>query len=479
MSTQGEGPDLDARLRAADPAATAEPDLRALRAAVDARITQGTADGAAEDATTHDGHAPGRTDELAAVRARRVRWSARAASVAAAALVVGAGGGYAVGAMGGGGPDPAEPALTLVQPEATAGDAAGAGAPSMSGGATAEIAPGAPVPMSDRAASAGDMATSWAYGGRAVFHASGLSGERRTGHVWGFDVAAVWSPDTLGAVAAALGVAGEPQQAGSSWRVGPEDGTGPTAELYADGTASFWYFDPTKDPWRCDAVAEPMPLPAPDEPTSDTATDRAEIMPVEPCAEQDLGPAPSGDAAIAVVRDVMADLGVDPDGFELTVEGERTGPWTYVSAHQVVDGRRTGVQWNAGLTGAGLSSLNGQLAPLVDLGEYDVVSPAEAVERLMDPRFSSGGPMGWVAGREPVWDGGQETPSGPPATPRAGTALRWPVEDVTIVEATLGSAMHWSTDATLLVPTYELVDSRGAIWTVIAVADEHLDMDAR
>lgn len=474
VSTQGTGPDLEARLRAADPAAGAEPDLRALRAAVDARVA------AADDAAPASG---GRDvqdgqDELSrARRRRRPSWPARVASAAAAALVVGAGGGYAIGAMDDGGGDTSLPALTLTSGGAPTGtmEAAG-GAPDMAmdAGGRAEM-------------SAGDMAVgywggSWG-GSRTLFEHSGLSTDRATARVHGFDPAAAWSAETLRTAAAALGVAGEPRQEGSVWRVGSDDGTGPTVELYGNGMVSLGFWDPTKDVWYCDAVPEPRPLPAPDE-SGDATTSSDEptfdIMPVEPCTEQDLGPAPTGDAATAAVRDVLSAMGVDVGSFELVVDGEDTGPWTYVTAHHVLDGRRTGLTWGASLTGAGVASLHGQLAPLVDLGEYEVVSPAEAVERLTDPRFGSGGPVRWLDGREPAWAEPGHVTDGPPATPSAGTDLVWPVGRQTIVEANLGSAMHGTPEgAALLVPTYELIDSQGAVWTVIAVADQHLDMATR
>lgn len=463
-STRGTGPDLEFRLRSADPAAGAEldpADLSALRAAVDARIaSDATRDGRPEP----DGTAvPGGADELAVVRARR-RWTVRAASVAAAALVVGAGGGYAVGAMG----DPADPALTLVQAgEPASGSLTG---PTAGGLATAPEAAGSL--MGAEAQAAGRIIGG--VGGRTVFEQTGLPTQGTTGTVWGFDPAAVWSPDTLRAAGEALGVTGEVQQHGAFLRMGPEDGSGPTVELYADGTGSFGFWDPTKDPWRCDTVAaEPMPLPAPDEGDGTSV----QTLPVEPgCAGQDLGAAPTGAAATDVVRDALVALGVDAATYEIVVEGEGADVLTHVLAHQVVDGRRTGASWSASLTGAGISGLNGQLAPLVDLGGYDVVSPAEAVERLMDPRFGHGGPMRWLDGREPAWSQQVETPSGPPGTPGAGTDVVWPVGRATIVEAELGSAMHWSPDgATLLVPTYELTDADGAVWTVLGVADRHLD----
>src|SRR5690606_8692608 len=126
----------------------------------------------------------------------------------------------------------------------------------------------------------------------------------------------------------------------------------------------------TKDPWMC----------TPGDMDADGG-----------CTERDLGAAPQGDAATGALADVLRAMGLDPAGFELRAEdsgGEDS--WSYATAYQVVGGQRTGLQWGASFTGGGLQSLHGFLAPVVELGEYDVVSPAEAVERLGDPRFGSG-----------------------------------------------------------------------------------------
>lgn len=476
-----------ARVRAADPAATAVPDTTTLRAAVDERRAEPT------------GVVP---DELAARRARR--WTtlpAKIASVAAAALILGGGGGYAIGASGAGSADDggdlvadaAAPPMSLDVPggematdeEATTGFAPNVGA----------------MPESDRY---------WG-GGRTVFTSSGLSTEGTTLHAWGFDAAVAFTEQTIAAAAAAFGVAGTPQQVDGTWTVGPNDGTGPTVQLYPDGTVSLSYWDPTKDLYYCPVTLDEDVASAPDagggtdavEPGAGTedsgVVDSGEAEPgvvapepaPDPCQPRDFGPAPTGEDAAQVLRDALTALGLDPAGFEFQVDHYEESPEsTYVTAYQVVNGQRSGVAWSASLTGAGLQSLYGAVAPLVDIGEYQVVSPVEAVERLMDPRFGSGyyGPLYYAEGMGPGArdDIGTATevapaPSVPtvPPTVGVGSAFSWPVETATIVEARLGLALHTQMDGSaVLVPTYELVSDAGAVWSVIAVADAHLDFAA-
>jgi len=61
-----------------------------------------------------------------------------------------------------------------------------------------------------------------------------------------------------------------------------------------------------------------------------------------------------------------------------------------------------------------------------------------------------------------------------------GSAISWPLEDVTIVKAQLVLTLYTQADGSeTLLPTYQLSSADGRAWTVIAVADHHLDFSAR
>ncbi|MBC7291291.1 MAG: hypothetical protein H5T83_08150, partial [Actinotalea sp.] len=454
------------RLRAADPAASSAPDLDALRTAVRARTA--TVAGSTEAVHTEEDvelvDARGRTapvDELAQ-RRRRTGWPLRVAAVAAGALVVGGGGGYAIGAAGGGGDDASiEPAIAVGNPFGGQNEAAGA---------ASDMA----LPEAGREAMGGDASMPWpGYWGRTVFSASGLGTAAGTARAWAFDPASAFTAGTAAAAAAALGVSGEPREQDMMWFVGPQDGTGPAVQVFADGTASLSFYDPTKDAWFCASPGMVDGGGADGREGGDVATDDAEEgvvepMPVETCEERDLGPAPQGRAAEDEMRRLLAALGEDPDAYQVVAEQPGDERWSYVMAHHVVDGQRTGLAWGASFTGAGLQSLNGALAELVDLGDYPVVSPQAAVERLGDPRFgSSGGPVAYRDG-SPAMDLGVavESPRGLPQPPSAGSAIRWPISEVTITEARLGLGLHGQPDgATMLLPTYELTGADGSVWS--------------
>ena len=462
-----------ARLRAADPAAGVEPDLARVRAA----LTDATADGTATSAAAAagDDHVVVEeitVDELGAARARRrpARWLQVAAAVAGVVVIGGAG--YVAGdaARGGGETGTAAPAIALQDP------AVGPEAARDSAGSTASMAT--------------DKASAW-WGGRTVFSSSGLSDEGGSGTAWAMDAASVFSAATAAKIAAALHVTGEPVQQFGSWTVGPQDGTGPSVTLSPDGTASLSYYDPTRDPWGCVRSA-------PDKINGATTDDGAAggggstgsaIAPGEPSVDQCTpsgAAAPDAEQAKAQARDLMTALGVDPAGYELETADSGTTQAASVNAYQVVDGTRTGVTWSFTVLADGVQSVWGSLAPLVELGTYDVVSPAQAVERLGDPRFGagSGGVMPLASARTAT-DGMAEMMPAPeatptvPATPKAGAKLGWPVQEVVITKARLGVALTTLPDgAAVLVPTYELSDADGSTWSVIAVVDDQLDFSA-
>lgn len=426
------------RLRAADPAAGLEPDHDALRKAVAARADV--------------------VDELAARRRRPRALQVAAASAGALAIGVGGfalGGGFApslvAGAESGSGSDSAAsaaPAITLDgaadSPSAAMPEMATEG-PAMGGGEAGRTGASSYV--------AQDMAYMPSFG-RTVFSASGLSTSETTAPAYGYDGAAAHSAEALERLAGALGASGKVREDYGSLILGDYESGEPVATLYGDGTASFYFSDPSKDPWFCPPDRE--------------------------CEERDLGAAPQGEDALDEATDVLLALGLDPADFELEVSDKSdygSTDYSSVNAFRVLDGQRTGDSWGVTFTGAGVSSVWGPTAELVELGEYDVISPAEAVERLNDPRFGasfSSFPADWVGPATLMREGSTSAPR----TPSAGDRFDWPVESVKITSERLGLAQHHLGDGGVaLVPTYELSSADGRTWSVIAVTEAHLAFD--
>ncbi|WP_309134609.1 hypothetical protein [Cellulomonas sp.] len=348
------------------------------------------------------------------------------------------------------------------------------------------------------------------FGGRTTFSGEGLPTEAGEARAWAYDATAVATADAARRVAEAFGVSGEPRAEWGQWVVGPNDGTAPTVTVSGDGLGNVWFHDPTRDPGMCGA--------APDAGTSDgtTSDGSAAVGTPEPAVEPGLAPSvpapaapeaaapepadpsvcdagstPTGDAAVAAARALVERVGVDVSGYELTVLEDSGLPGlVQVQAAQVVDGTQTGAAWSVGLVGDGVQSASGPLASLVELGTYDVVSAAEAVDRLNDPRFgaSFGGvmPLARAAGAEdlaaesavgimPV-EPERTEPTVPPV-PAPGSPIAWPVQRVTLVDARLGVTLLTAPDgAAVLVPAWELTDADDQTWSVVAVAEEQLDL---
>ena len=478
-STSPSGPSdpIFDRLRAADPARGVEPDRAALDRAVRAR----TADQA---------------DELAAARSRR-GWGTwwPVAAVAASALVFGTAG-FAVG--NGGGNEVASN---------TAGAAITLGQAGSTGLAAPEVASGA----ADSKLSSSMMAP-W-YGGRTVFTAANLPRDAGQAEAWTFDPAQVFTAETAERVARGLGLAGAAVLTDGAWTVGPVDGTGAALQLQPDGLASVSFNDPALDLYACasgggvqgiepgsagagstdSSAADPsvgsatepdaMPLPEPPQTCTNAGVD-----------------APQGDAAVATARDVLGRIGLDPSAFEYETSDSGLPQAAYVAAYQVLADQRTGVTWSIGLVGDGVQSLYGSMAPLVSLGTYDIVSATDAAARLVDPRFgaSYGGPLMYAAEKGAVADSPATTLDGTatlegtatdvppeiapapertvPPTAEPGSAISWPVIEVSLTLSRLGLTMYTQPDgSTVLLPAYELSSDDGQVWSAVAVVEAQLD----
>jgi hypothetical protein len=463
------------RVRAADPAAGLEPDTASLDAAVRQRLGR-----------PDDEVAGASADDLGRRRAARrpSRWAAVAA-VAAGTLVVGSVGGYALGSRG----DTPDGGTSAAGAIALTGDSGAAAESSTLGQEPARVASGvAPAVAADSAASS---SLPW-FGGRTVFTARGLSDETRTAQAWAYDPAQAFDRQTAARVAAALGLTGEPRLDGSIWVVGPQDAVNASLQLQPDGVTSVSYYDPGLDPFGCQ-----QPLATPDAAVEGSDGGVSEPgrddLSFPPCEPRDPNPAPQGEAAVARAREVLTAAGVDADRFEYEAAESGTPDAVYVTAFEVVDGQRTGQAWSLTLVGNAVQSLFGALAPVVPLGDYDVVSENEAVARLSDPRFGAAGGLIATAERAGVVEDsaaseiapappapdGEVAPATPPAAVEPGAALGWPVLEVELTSARLGLAQHTlPTGATVLLPAYELSSEDGATWSVVAVADDELDFTA-
>lgn len=425
-----------ARLRAADPAAGVEP-------------SAGFVEGVLASIPPVAPGAP--VSDLASARSRRPVWRPLVAIAASIAIIGGAG--FAIGTTSGAGTVLAGGAAAPITLGGSSSGNSAVGSGSAAGTAEKRVAPGA---------GASDSVSGYGFG-RNSFTASGLSTAGGTAKAYGFDPRSASDATTVTALATALGLTAEPKRTDGGWVSGPQDGTAPSLTVGLDGTTSFYYSNPQLYPAPCV--------------TTETGATSA------PC-EASSAALPAPDAAIAALRSLIAAAGRDPGAFEFSSETADGSLTRNAQAWPVVDGQRVDQSWTLESTTDGIVSASGFLAPIVGAGDYPVVSPQQAFERLSDPRFGAQQTAMPFAAATDRTGGGTATepapaaasPTDPPAAPTAGTPLSWPVHRVHIVSSRLGLASQWQPDGSVLVvPAYELTDSDGGTWSVIAVADAKLD----
>jgi hypothetical protein len=221
-----------------------------------------------------------------------------------------------------------------------------------------------------------------------------------------FQMGAAVTAEQVSALAASLGVSGDPVRIdegyGVSWRVGPDDGSAPSVWVYEDAQLSWNYSSAwARDPGSVGCVTAASP---PSAGTGDTAVDvtgdvagddtGAVPMPtvVEECAEP-TPPAnvPTADEAQARTRELMAALGLDPAGF--TFEPYADEWYANVSAVEQLGSLFTGRRVDVGFGAEGVMQYaGGQLAEPQPVGPYPLIGLDEAVERLRDQSgFYAGG----------------------------------------------------------------------------------------
>jgi hypothetical protein len=501
-----------ARLRAADPAGQAQPDLGAIRAAVDARIT----------ATP--------VDEVAVRRSRRGSkrpWLMGAAAVAAGAVLIGSSG-FALG--------------TVAASSGPAKSAKAIGAtsnfvPSNMGG----LQTGSPLDLSHRSLSSAPQfapsksstidasghlsVTAEAGAGTSIYVPSGtfrgtqfVLTQPAPGTVFaasstldlraGLLPAYAYRPTLVDPVvvtkklALALGdrhkvvLSSDSQSYVAKTRY--QDLT-----VHVDGTLSFNFSDQTPDGTDCkplygarSVVGATGVLGNGLTPTKFPDLNTCYASQTEAQSTVD----PRGLHALSVSQQVMRNAGFNPKLYRWSISRNQ---YTYVatvtatptfSGYQLLSDGTTGdTSWRFEVAPFGkVTRAYGALAPVASLGRYPIISARSAVDRLNYSRYLTRLPSPADAATavtgSSTWhsDGlalnlqssnGSPSPKPTlPTAPPAGSKLSWPLATVTIVKATLGVASYrQSNGAIVVLPSYTLTASNGARYLVLAVGTSALN----
>ncbi|MGH9134462.1 MAG: hypothetical protein ACRDZZ_11030 [Ilumatobacteraceae bacterium] len=312
-------------------------------------------------------------------------------------------------------------------------------------------------------------------------------------------------------IAAALGVAGEPQalapETGNRWQVGPDDGTAPALFVAADGQLSWYY----SNAWATtivegcgfvgseggidgaadvDAATDPAAAPKPQPGTDPAATVPADtapaILPDECLTPDPPAGVPTAEEAAATASELLTAIGEDPAAFELETYADE---WSAsVTAYITVEGVRWPAAYGFGFGEEGaMQWANGTLADPVATGPYPLVDLDAAIARLTeqngmwgyggvevlpaDAREAEVATADEPVSDEPVSDDVVSTLPAPTDQPAA------PAEPVVVTLVDVRADLWWAWDAdnsVWFLPAYTFTDSEGLAFTVPAVTDEYM-----
>ncbi|MCK0110906.1 hypothetical protein MWU75_01945 [Ornithinimicrobium sp. F0845] len=509
-----------ARLRAADPATGAHPDLHRISQRLRGRTPLGSQ--SAGGYATSTGYSFSDTSETAvrvndpASRTSRVGFVV-AASVAALAF---GGGGYVAGVASSG--DDRDGSTTVAstdeeQERRDVADAAEDMASSEDMAASEEMA-------ASEGGVYGDDGMGGGYAGPVVPVAGeGLSTERTTGPVFAADDSD-GAPDpgeVLEEYAGALGIEGTVESDPYSAYV-TDTTDGRNLHVYVQGSmASIDYSDPALDPYCQEYMSEPgggwfgeegpesitclPPGEAPEEGTAIAlAQEFADTLGIDDAGyefradnfdpmiaygegyeelldesgatsapDADAGTDGTGDAAEATaVPDAMVQDYLEEWGSQFSNEDVRDVSVTAERTDSPMPSYRS---WYFGVTDQGVAYASFQLGDLVPMGDYEVISPAEAVDRVNDTRFQQIGAYIPDLEMEATYDEDWTEPEPlPPLV--AGEPIPYPLSESQVTAAELHSGVVSLWDGTEFVaPVYHLTDDRGNSWQVLGLAEEALD----
>ncbi len=247
-----------------------------------------------------------------------------------------------------------------------------------------------PESMSDRASAVVDSKMMMPYLSFEYVAGDNLSTSTGRGHVYRLDLAGTPESVLLNA-AAYFGVSGEPQKsqyfdaAWPTYVVGSEDGTAASVMVSWTGTGSWWYSNPAAYPLQ-DCLHQHR--------VGKGANAYVECTEYEPAIT---GLNPDEAETRRLASEFFTAMGVDFDPADITVMADE---WSsFASVALVVNGQKTAIEWSISWSGNGeLSWAQGNAVTIVDVGEFNTVPDAAAVERLADWRWFGAGPMDYQGG---------------------------------------------------------------------------------
>lgn len=247
--------------------------------------------------------------------------------------------------------------------------------------------------------------------------------------------------------------------------IGPQDGSAPSASIYFNGTGSWWYNNPAAYPMpNCSQWAE--------------AEDGSRYC--ELYEEQELTPEllPSKSEMIQIAKQIFSATGLAVSDSDIQTSSSDWGSSAYASLK--VGGQTSPIEWsiNWGTNGQ-IGNISGHSVEAVDRGEFETISPKDAVARMSDWRYSGQLSQSVWNKYQPV-DGGRMIayddlaveptepidPAEPEAEPSPSTIT------VTINKFDTAQVMIWDKQGgAWIVPGYILVGDENWITPVFSLKD--------
>ncbi|MFM6971379.1 MAG: hypothetical protein ACKOWH_02170 [Rhodoluna sp.] len=220
-----------------------------------------------------------------------------------------------------------------------------------------------------------------------------LSNEPGSGHV--YQLALKGDPESvLSSVAKVFGVAGDvskqsPEYGEDTYVVGSKDGSAESVSIWWGGTGSWWYSNPAAWPQpKCLHYTDANEAKGEETSGGDSASgeiekwcDRYEELPATPEL------IPSQSELTAQALKIFKATGLDVSADDLIVNRDDWGAWA--SASLKVAGADTPIEWSLNWSQNGkLAYATGQAVRVIDRGSFNTISEKDAVARMADWRYS-------------------------------------------------------------------------------------------
>jgi hypothetical protein len=195
------------------------------------------------------------------------------------------------------------------------------------------------------------------------------------------------------------------------------------------------------------------------------------------------GSAPSQEQAVAAAEDFLASTGLDLSTYTLEASDYQEPGASSISVDGWPEGGMPGGDLSVHLvvSAAGVVNAWGAVGEMTSLGDYPVISAAEAVDRFGKREFSNDYGVSLAEDMMPFEGDMSSMPMPdytmpPPVPVEPGMDIPLLMKDKVVTSAELTTGTLWTqTGGSFEVPTWKLMTDDGLHYAVLAVADEAID----